>query len=106
MRVKPVLLMSGTKSIKKNIVFCLYQVKINENTYHISHLTSAFSDSRIENMKSQLVMVVCHIFTAISHYSYRVLSSQLFFKDPSVFLLYSQRVTRARSFESILFQAI
>ena len=72
----------------------------------MSHLTSVFSDSLMENMKSQLAMVVYHIFTAISHYSYCVLSSQLCFKDPSVFLLYSQCVTRARSFESVLFQAI
>ena len=67
-------------------------------------LTSAFSDSRMENIKSQLAMVVYHIFTAISHYSYWVLSSQQCFKDPSVFLLCSQCVTRERSFESILFQ--
>ena len=44
--------MSVTKSIKKSIVFSLYEVKINENTYHISQVTSAFSDSRMENMKS------------------------------------------------------
>ena len=40
--------MSITKSTKKNVIFCLYQVKINETTCHISHLTSALSNSRME----------------------------------------------------------
>ena len=37
MHVKPVLFMSVTKSIKENGRFGLYEVKMNENTYHISH---------------------------------------------------------------------
>ena len=37
-----------TESTKKNVVFCLYQVKINETTCQISHLNSALSNSQIE----------------------------------------------------------
>ena len=40
--------MSMTKSTKKNVVFGLYHVKINETTCHISHPTSALSNSRID----------------------------------------------------------
>ena len=85
------------------IPFALYEVKMNENPSERWEVNSAFSHSRMENMKWQLGMVVYHIFAAISHYSYCVLWSQVCFKDPSVFLLYSQRVTRVRSFYSSLY---
>ena len=95
MHVKLVLFMSMTNSITKNTRFGLYEVKINENASHLAQVTSVLSHCRME---SQLAMLVEHIL--LFHDIHLV--TAMFSSSIS----YYQRVTRARSFESILFQAI